>query len=132
MYGYFTNKSKYRLIVKNIYKNIAIYLKTPHNINYYIQKNITQCINKNKNNNSNNILLIPMDIIRGKKLKPLQFQAIHFTLNHFMDNVAKIKFIIRKNNNAYKKLKAIQWYMIRSKRPRRQLLLNALGFRAKI
>ena len=27
MYDYFANKSKYRLIVKNIYKNIAIYLK---------------------------------------------------------------------------------------------------------
>ena len=27
MYGYFANKSKHRLIVKNIYKNMAIYLK---------------------------------------------------------------------------------------------------------
>ena len=27
MYGYFANKSKRRLIVKNIYKNMAIYLK---------------------------------------------------------------------------------------------------------
>ena len=27
MYGYFANKSKHRLIVKNIHKNMAIYLK---------------------------------------------------------------------------------------------------------
>ena len=27
MYSYFANKSKHRLIVKNIYKNMAIYLK---------------------------------------------------------------------------------------------------------
>ena len=27
MYDYFANKSKYRLIVKNIYKNMAFYLK---------------------------------------------------------------------------------------------------------
>ena len=27
MYGYFANKSKHRLIVKNIYINMAIYLK---------------------------------------------------------------------------------------------------------
>ena len=27
MYGYFANKNKYRLIVKNIYKNMTIYLK---------------------------------------------------------------------------------------------------------
>ena len=27
MYGYFANKSKHRLIVKNIYKKMAIYLK---------------------------------------------------------------------------------------------------------
>ena len=38
MYGYFANKSKHRLIVKNIHKNMAIYLKNrksfgPHAIN---------------------------------------------------------------------------------------------------
>ena len=27
MYGYFANKSKHKLIVKNIYKNMTIYLK---------------------------------------------------------------------------------------------------------
>ena len=27
MYDYFANKNKHRLIVKNIYKNMAIYLK---------------------------------------------------------------------------------------------------------
>ena len=27
MYDYFANKSKYKLIVKKIYKNMAIYLK---------------------------------------------------------------------------------------------------------
>ena len=27
MYGYFANKSKHRLIVKNIHKNMTIYLK---------------------------------------------------------------------------------------------------------
>ena len=27
MYGYFANKRKYKLIVKNIYKNMIIYLK---------------------------------------------------------------------------------------------------------
>ena len=27
MYGYFANKSKHRLIIKNMYKNMAIYLK---------------------------------------------------------------------------------------------------------
>ena len=45
MYGYFTNKSKYRLIVKNIYKNITIYLKN---------RKINGKDAKKKNENMNN------------------------------------------------------------------------------
>ena len=44
MYGYFANKSKHRLIVKNIHKNMAIYLKNRkgngYNTKYYNYQNL--------------------------------------------------------------------------------------------
>ena len=47
MYDYFANKSKHGLIVKNIYKNMAIYLKNRKlkvqyilGIDYYCAKNL--------------------------------------------------------------------------------------------
>ena len=47
MYGYFANKSKHRLIVKNIYKNMAIYLKNRCN-----NDNTSYKLISNKNVNS--------------------------------------------------------------------------------
>ena len=35
MYDYFANKIKHRLIVKNIYENMAIYLKNRYNNGYF-------------------------------------------------------------------------------------------------
>ena len=48
MYGYFANKSKHRLIIKNIYKNMAIYLKNRYvySIKVEVQiKSVTQIVN---------------------------------------------------------------------------------------
>ena len=53
MYGYFANKNKHRLIVKNIYKNMAIYLKI---VNLFVpKKNIQQLMSKDKEKKNPNM-----------------------------------------------------------------------------
>ena len=46
MYGYFANKSKHRLIVKNIYKNMTIYLKNRKKKSQYHKVKKNDFLNK--------------------------------------------------------------------------------------
>ena len=67
MYGYFANKSKHRLIVKNIYKNMAIYLK-----NRKINKKIATV----KKNTCNGCQKIEKNILNPTAARKFFFEII--------------------------------------------------------